>query len=258
VKRTFQSKAHRQNPNPRHRRLAPAKRINLAAETAAKMNATATTLSVRGDEHRKPPSPQSKSTPTRSTDSSPPKPSATNAALKAASPSARLSKAPWRQRSTSLCTTPPLSRVPTRTLRFLLRGAEAEGGSEAVLLGTSLRLRVDRARSKSRSRSQVLRSRCRSWRRRLCWRMRRRMILHGAAASKLRRRPLSTSMVSRVNRHQRCTVEKAFQSRLRQCMQAYETELPRDHQDGLTKAIDVPVRRRFHDDFIIIFFLHLH
>jgi hypothetical protein len=148
------------------------------------MNATtttATTLSVRGDEPRKPPSPQSKSTPTRSTDSSPPKPSATSAALKAASPSARLSKAPWRQKSTSLCTTLPLSPVRIRMLRFLLRGAGVDDASEAVLLGPSLRLRVDRARS--RSRSQVLRSRCRSWRRRLCWRMERRMIWHGAAAS---------------------------------------------------------------------------
>lgn len=198
------------------------------------MNATttATTLSARGDGPRKPPSLQSKNTPTRSTANSHPKPSATNVAPKAASPSARLSRAPWRQRSTSLCTTLPLSPVRTRTLRSLLRGAEVGGGSEAVRPALSPRLRVDRARSKSRSRSQVLRNRCPSWRRRLCWRMRRRMILHGAAASELPRRSPSTFTASCVHRHPPSTMEKASKSRAQQCMQAYETESLRDHRHG--------------------------
>ena len=196
------------------------------------MNATttATTLSARGGEPRKHPFPLWKSIPTRSTANSHPKPSATNVAPKAASPSARLSRAPWRQRSTSLCTTLPLSPVRIRMLRFLLRGAGVDDASEAVLLGPSLRLRVDRARS--RSRSQVLRSRYRSWRRRLCWRMERRMIWHGAAASELPRRSPSTFTASCVHRHPPSTMEKASKSRAQQCMQAYETESLRDHRHG--------------------------
>jgi hypothetical protein len=138
-----------------------------------------------GDNNPKALSRQSKSTPTRSIVNSLPKRSAINVALSIMSQSVRPSRAPWRRRNTSLCTTPPLSLVRTRTPPSLLRGAEA-GGASIVLLGLSLPLQDDRARRRSRSRA--VRSPCRNWRRRLCRkrRMRRKTTLHGVAADELR------------------------------------------------------------------------